>query len=127
MGLSVAHGAAYEALMTIAQSGQEVTEPMQNIVLEQAMETYGKKFGDVEFLTDLWTPIYAKHYTVEEIHTLIDFYESPIGKKNIELFGPINEARTAAIQESAFAITEGFREGLKGKLEAAGIAVTLGP
>ncbi len=127
MGLSVANGAAYEALMTIAQSGQEVTEPMQNIVLEQAMETYGKKFGDVEFLTDLWTPIYAKHYTVEEIHTLIDFYESPIGKKNIELFGPINEARTAAIQESAFAITEGFREGLKGKLEAAGIAVTLGP
>ena len=126
MGLSVAYNAANETLMAIAQTGVEVTEPMQNIVLEQAIETYASRFGDIEFLTDLWAPIYAKHYTQKEIQTLIDFYESPIGKKSLELFGPINEEGMAAIQESVFAITPGFQLGVNAKLEAAGIAITPG-
>ena len=126
MGLSVAYNVANETLMAIAQTGVEVTEPMQNIVLEQAIETYSSRFGDIEFLTDLWAPIYAKHYTQKEISTLIDFYESPIGKKSLELFGPINEEGMGAIQESVFAITPGFQLGVNAKLEAAGIAITPG-
>lgn len=126
MGLSVAYNAANETLMAIAQTGVEVTEPMQNIVLEQAIETYASRFGDIDFLTDLWAPIYARHYTRKEIQTLIDFYQSPIGKKSLELFGPINEAGMEAIQESVFAITPGFQLGVNAKLEEAGIAITPG-
>jgi hypothetical protein len=127
MGVSVAYGAANEALMAFSQSGVEVTEPMQNIVLEQALESYGKQFGDVEFLTNLWSPIYAEHYSVEEIRALIAFYESPVGKKSLELFGPINEAGMAAVQKSAVAIAPGFQLGVTAKLEAAGIAITPDP
>ncbi len=126
MGLSVAYNAANETLMAIAQTGVEVTEPMQNIVLEQAIETYASRFGDLDFLTDLWAPIYAKHYTQKEIQTLIDFYQSPIGKKSLELFGPINQEGMGAIQESAFAITPGFQLDVNAKLEAAGISITPG-
>jgi len=126
MGLSVAYNAANETLMAIAQTGVQVTEPMQNIVLEQAIETYASRFGDIEFLTDLWAPIYAKHYTQKEISSLIDFYQSPLGKKSLELFGPINEEGMAAIQESVFAITPGFQLGVNAKLEAAGIPITPG-
>lgn len=124
MGLSVAYNVANETLMAIAQTGVEVTEPMQNIVLEQAIETYASRFGDIEFLTDLWAPIYANHYTQKEISTLIDFYQSPIGKKSLELFGPINEEGMASIQESVFAITPGFQLGVTAKLEEAGIMIT---
>jgi len=127
MGMSVAYGAANDTLMAIAQTGVEVTEAMQKIVLDQALETYGKKFGDVEFLTNLWSPIYAKHYSEKEIRTLIEFYESPVGKKSITLFGAINEEGMAAVQEQAFAITPGFQLGVTAKLEAAGIDITPGP
>lgn len=127
MGMSVAYDAANEALMAIAQSGVEVTEPMQAIVFEQALETFGKKFGDVEFLTDLWTPIYAKHYSEKEVRELIAFYQSPLGKKSLELFAPINEAGMLAVQESAFAIIPGFQVGVNAKFEAAGINITPAP
>ena len=124
MGLSVAYNAANETLMAIAQTGTQVTEPMQNIVLEQAIATYADKFGDIEYLTDLWAPVYAKHYTEKEIRTLIDFYRSPVGKKTLELSGPINEASMMAIREAQIAMTPGFQMGVNAKLEAAGIAVT---
>lgn len=37
-----------------------------------------------EGLIDLLVPIYAKHYTDEEIAALLKFYKSPIGQKVIE-------------------------------------------
>lgn len=127
MGMSVAYGAANEILMAIAQSGVEVTEPMQAIVLEQALENYGSKFGDVDFLTDLLTPIYAEHYSEPEIQSLITFFKSPIGKKSIELAGPINEAGMSAVQESAFAITPAFQLAVTSQLEAAGFNISPAP
>lgn len=126
MGISVAYSAANETLNGIAQTGAQVTEPMQQIVLEQAMETYGKKFGDIEFLTDIWVPIYAEHYTEKEIRELIKFYESPLGKKSLEVAGPINEGGMLRIQEAVFAITPGFQHGVQAKLEAAGISFAPG-
>ena len=37
-----------------------------------------------ETLIDLIIPIYAKHYTDEDVIQLIDFYRTPLGKKVIE-------------------------------------------
>ena len=127
MGMSVAYGAANEILMAMAQSGIEVTEPIQKIVLEQALESYASKFGDVDFLTDLLTPIYAKHYSEPEIQSLISFFKSPVGKKSIDLAGPINEAGMSAVQESAFAITPAFQLAVTTELEAAGFSISPAP
>ena len=37
-----------------------------------------------ETLIDLMIPIYAKHYSDEDVIQLIDFYRTPLGKKVIE-------------------------------------------
>ncbi len=120
----VAYGVANETLVAIAQTGTEVTEPMQKIVLEQALETFSRKFGDIEYLTDLYAPIYAEHFSEAEIREMIDFFESPVGRKSLELLIPINEASMAAIRDAAFALTPAFQLAVDAKLREAGIEVT---
>jgi len=44
------------------------------------IESYQKKF-DVEQLTEQLVVIYDKHYTDDEIKTLLQFYGSPVGQK----------------------------------------------
>ncbi|MCP4904955.1 MAG: DUF2059 domain-containing protein [bacterium] len=127
MGESIAYSAANEALMGIAQSGVEVTPPMQNIVLELALETYGKKFGTLEFLVDLWSPIYAEHFSEKEIRTLVEFYQSPVGKKSLELTEPIGEAGMLAVQRLAREIAPSFQAQMDAKFKAAGITLTPAP
>ena len=45
IGENVAYGAANETLMAIQNSGAQVTEQMQTIVLEEALDAFGKHFG----------------------------------------------------------------------------------
>jgi hypothetical protein len=44
------------------------------------IESYQKKF-DVDRLTEQLVAIYDRHYTEEEIRTLLQFYGSPLGQK----------------------------------------------
>jgi len=66
-------------------------------VMNQMMDSFKKSFSAVpqEFweeakqemkaddITNLITPIYAKYYTETDIDQLINFYNSPIGKKMV--------------------------------------------
>jgi hypothetical protein len=44
------------------------------------VESYKKKF-DVDQMTEQLVPIYDKHYTDDDIKTLLQFYGSPVGQK----------------------------------------------
>lgn len=50
-------------------------------------------------LVDLVTPIYAKHYTEDELNELIAFYKSPIGQKTVNLLPVITEESMAVGQQ----------------------------
>lgn len=121
MGQSIAYGMAEQALQAIAQTGAQITEPMQQIVLDQALTSFGKKYSDVDYLTDLWAPIYAQHFTVEEIRELVAFYRSPIGRKTIELMVPITQAGNEALQKAAYSDVPGFQLAVDAKLREAGL------
>lgn len=68
---------------------------MMNTMIPQFSKTYpnaDKKFWDefmsevnTEDMIDIIIPIYEKYYTEEDIDQLIQFYNSPIGKKTVEL------------------------------------------
>lgn len=123
MGEQVAYGAANETLMAISNSGVEVTEAVQQIVLEEALEKYGKKFGDLDFLTDLWAAIYVNHFTLEELNEMTDFFRSAVGQKSVELFPLINQQGMTAIQEVSFSLTPAFQLAVDARLREAGISV----
>ena len=121
IGESVAYGAANETLMAIQNSGAQVTELMQTIVLEEALDAFGKHFGDLDVLTRLWAPVYAKHFSEAELKEMIVFFESPVGKKSLELLTPINQDGMAAVQAESFSISPEFQLGVDARFREAGI------
>ncbi len=127
IGQNIAYGAANETLMVLANSGIEVTEAAQSIVLEQAIQSYGKKFSDIDFLTTLMARVYHPHFTEAELSEMTAYFLTPVGKKSVSLIPQINQAGMAAIQEASAGITPGYQMGVDAQLRAAGILPTSPP
>lgn len=121
LGLSMAYGAANETLSTLANSGIEITETMQQIVREEAMQTYADKFSGIDLLTDLWAPVYSNHFTEAEVNEMTAFWDSPIGKKSLEMIPIINQESMLALQEVRDAITPGFQLAVDARFREAGV------
>ena len=67
---------------------------------EKLVDLFFKKFSskmDVQHLLDLAVPIYDKHFSHQEVRSLIEFYQTPLGQKTISAL----PALTAELQEEA--------------------------
>ncbi len=122
-GQNVAYGATNETLTAIANSGIEITESMQQIVLEEAIQTYGKKFSSIDFLTDLWSPVYSDHFTEAELNQMTAFFESPIGQKSIHLLPAVQQEGMLAVQQVSVSITPGFQLAVDARFREAGVGL----
>jgi ComF family protein len=100
MGEQMTYSAAEQVLSSIAATGVTITEPMQAIVLEEARKDFGTRFGDVDFLTDLYATVYVQHFTTKEISAIADFWESPVAKKLLSQTQTLNEAFMGKMQET---------------------------
>ena len=87
-----------------AAMGEQVVNQMldgmsKNVTGESA--EYLRRFRaelDPNEMVELNVPIYMKHFTHEEIKGLVEFYESPIGKKTIEKLPLVMQESMAAGQ-----------------------------
>ena len=119
-GQGVAYQVANETLMMIASTGAQVTEEMQTIVLEEALSTYSEKFSDVEFLTTIWAPVYAKHFSVDELNAMTTWFQSELGSKVVALTQALNEEGMGEIQKASIAISPEFQLAVDARLREAG-------
>lgn len=72
-----------------------------------------KKEIDNNRLIDLMIPIYEKHYTEEEIQELINFYNTPIGKKTIENLPKITQESMEVGQQWGLELAQKVQAKLK--------------
>ena len=121
MGDQMTYSAAEQVLGSLASTGVTITEPMQAIVLAEARKDFGQRFGDVEFLTDLYSAIYVKHFSAKEISDIASFWESPVAKKLLSQTPTLNEAFVSKMQESTAPLTEAFQARLDKRLREEGI------
>jgi len=121
LGEQMTYSAAEQALSAMAGSGVTITEPMQAIVIEEARADFGKKFGDVEYLSDLYSGIYVNHFSVAEIDELASFWESPIAKKFLSKSQTINEAFMVEFQKVATTLNASFQTRVEKRLREAGV------
>jgi hypothetical protein len=49
-----------------------------------------RELARVDVLIDVMVPIYRKHYSEEEVHELIGFYSTELGRKYVNLFPVIS-------------------------------------
>ena len=94
---------------------------MQAIVLEEARKDFGTRFGDVDFLTDLYATVYVQHFTTKEISAIADFWESPVAKKLLSQTQTLNEAFMGKMQETTGPLAEPFQARVDKRLRDAGI------
>ncbi len=112
---------AQNSFVALQSQGIEVTEVMQAIILDEARASFGSRFKDVEFLTGLYAPVYAAHYTEAEIRELSGFWKSPIGKKTIGLRTDLSQGTYIALQNAGTPFLQDFQVNVDKKLAEAGI------
>lgn len=76
---------------------------------------------DLESLVDKLVSAYDKHFTNEEITGLLKFYESPVGKKVVEVMPQITEEQSAIATEWAQSCAVRVTDKLSGLTRAAAI------
>lgn len=126
-GDNIAYQAANETLMQIAAGGVEVTEPMQQVVLEEAQAKFGDKLRDLDYLTKLMTPVYAKYFDEKEMDAMVEFWGSPVGRKNLENTAQMNQDTLVAIQEVTFGITPAYHLAIDARLRELGYELNAPP
>ncbi|MFN0201948.1 MAG: DUF2059 domain-containing protein [Bacteroidia bacterium] len=71
------------ALKSMTQYYRE-NESLAEVSIEVWDELEKEMLKEMDDLYDKLTEIYSKHFTEEELNKVIEFYESPIGKKMIK-------------------------------------------
>jgi len=126
-GDNIAYQAANETLMQIAAGGVEVTEQMQQVVLEEAQAKFGDKLRDLDYLTKLMAPVYAKYFDEKEMDAMVEFWGSPVGRKSLENTAQMNQGSLAAIQELTFGITPAYHLAIDARLRELGYELNAPP
>ena len=120
MGEQMTYSATEQALAAHASNGVTITEPMQAIAVEEARKDFGKRFGDVDYLTDLYSTIYADHFSEKEVTELAAFWESPVAKKLMTSTTAINEAFAAKLEEAVTPMSAALQTRLDKRLRDGG-------
>ncbi|MEM9174614.1 MAG: DUF2059 domain-containing protein, partial [Myxococcota bacterium] len=126
-GDNVAYQAANETLTQIAASGVEITAQMQQIVLEEAQAKFGDKLRDLEVLTEIMTPVYAKHFDQKDMEGMVEFWSSPLGRKSLETSAAMNQETLGALQQITFGITPSYHLAIDTRFRELGIEMNVQP
>lgn len=121
------YGMAEQLLQAMAAGGVQITEPMKQLVLDASRDEFGKKFSDVDYLTDLYVPIYAKHYSAQELQDMTAYWKSPVGQKTLKLMPDLTQETTSVLQQSSFALIPEFQKKAEARLRDAGVALPGAP
>lgn len=121
LGEQMSYSAAEQVLAPLVASGVAVTESMQALVLDEARKDFGKHYGDVEFLTNLYSEIYVQHFSEQEMKELADFWESPVARKLLGKSQAINEGFVSKLQETTVDQIGAFRTRVETQMREAGL------
>lgn len=122
-GQQVAYSIVQETLGSIAATGTQVTQQIQDVVVAQAMEDYVPKFANVEYLAELYAPAYAQHLNEKELGEILAFYQSPIGQKAVVAMPQIGQSGAVALRDASFEQMPAFQQRVDVKLREMGIVV----
>ncbi|MFK7898893.1 MAG: DUF2059 domain-containing protein [Myxococcota bacterium] len=121
MAEQMTYSVAEQTLGAIAAGGIAITEPMQNLVIEESRKEFGRRFGDLEFLTDMHTPIYAEHFSPKEMLEVVAFWKTPSGQKLMKTAPAVNQAFFARLQEATVPLITPFQARVDARLRAEGM------
>lgn len=85
-----------------------------------AAETITELLSDGSLLDEL-VPIYARHFTHQDVRNMIAFYETPLGRKMLEVTPRIMQESMQLGQQWALRVMPGVQEKVTARLKAEGL------
>ncbi len=112
----------------VLQQARPDLEPRAYEILEDEIKmVVDEEVGDGNVFMELSYPIYHKYLTLADLEELINFYNSPIGKKTIEVMPYINREAIAAGQEWGRELGPIIQQRLLERFEREGINIMSPP
>lgn len=110
-----------------AQNNQAVSETVFAILKSSTLSMVKRQISAKDGLIDRVVPLYDKHYTHSEIQTLIQFYETPLGKKVTALRPQIAQEGMVVAEEWINFLEPLLVQALARRLEKEGYAIVKKP
>ena len=85
-----------------------------------AAETITELLSDGSLLDEI-IPIYARHFTHQDVLDMIAFYETPLGRKTLEVTPKIMQESMQLGQQWALRVMPGVQEKVTARLKAEGL------
>jgi uncharacterized protein len=86
----------------IGQVRQGMSRALPPDRLQKFMETFTQKYNaaaPASAVTDVQATIYARHFSMDDIKTLVQFYETPVGQRVVKAMPQISRETEAASRE----------------------------
>lgn len=122
-GEQISYAIAQQTLGGIAATGTQITEQIQQVVVEEAVAEFQPRFSKIDFLTNLYQPLYAEHLNEKELQELLAFYQSALGQKALGALPAISQRAAMSLQEATLEQIPEFQKKVDTKLRAVGIIV----
>jgi hypothetical protein len=106
-------GAAKESVDVIRQMIAPIRASFPNVP-EQFWDDFLKQVN-ADDLIDLVVPVYDKYYSLQDIHDLIGFYQSPVGQKTIKVLPQLSAETISAGQEWGRSLADQIMKKLREK------------
>lgn len=105
------------AFSTVMKQMFTMLKQQKSTVPEAVWVDFEKEFSktSLDDLVNMFTPIYQKHFTEADLQKLIEFYQTPVGKKMAEKTPLIMQESMQVGQEWGKKLGEQFHEKLKAK------------
>ena len=110
-----------------AQNNQAVSETVFAILKSSTLSMVKRQISAKDGLIDRVVPLYDKHYTHNEIRTLIRFYETPLGKKVTALRPQITKESMVVAEEWINFLEPLLVQALAKRLEKEGYVIVKKP
>ncbi len=122
LGEQIGNAVAQQAVADMRAQNPDVA-PRAIEMLREVTTSYVSKFINSPRMMDAFVPLYAKHFTHDEIKTVIAFYETPTGQKLVRTLPELTAESRQTAQREIQTIIPDMQATLQQKLSAKGLSL----
>jgi len=120
LGRQMATIVAEAALQSFRNIHPELPTRAYLVAQDVLKAEYGRGFSDPDGFLATVIPMYAKHFTHDEVRALIAFYDSDLGRKNVALIPTLVDGYQELGKQWAVEMTPQVQQALRQRLEVEG-------
>jgi uncharacterized protein len=121
LGSQVANAVAGQVLAGLKQAQPNIPDRVLVIAREVLDKEFAELFSGPQSMLHELVPVYAKHFTHEDIRGMLAFYDSPLGKKMIQSMPAVAQDSMAVGQRWAQTAMPRVQAVLQERLRAEGL------